>query len=84
MFPSDLITLVVVGTHLANQGDPWWHVLPFIFLALLLLALPALTVLALGQRAESVLPKIRNWMNTNSWIVSEIVLVFFIVIVLRG
>ncbi len=84
VFPSDLVTSISVGVHLANHGDPWWHALPFVFLALLLLALPALGVLVLGERAKKVLPKIRNWMNTNSWIVSEIVLVFFIVIVLAG
>jgi Sap, sulfolipid-1-addressing protein len=81
-FPSDLICSIVVGTHLANHSDPWWHALPFVFLTLLLLGLPALMVLALGQRAEAVLPKVRDWMNNNSWIVSEIVLVFFIFIVL--
>ena len=83
-FPSDLISSVVVGTHLANHGDPWWHALPFVFLTVLLLALPALLVLALGRRAETSLPKVRDWMGANSWIVSEIVLVFFIVIVLAG
>ena len=83
-FPSDLISSVVVATHLANHGDPWWHALPFVFLTVLLLALPALLVLALGRRAETLLPKIRDWMGANSWIVSEIVLVVFIVIVLAG
>jgi hypothetical protein len=83
-FPSDLLTSIVIGTHLANHGDPWWHALPFVLLTLLLLALPALLVWALGRRAETVLPKIRDWMSENSWIVSEIVLVFFIVIVLLG
>src|SRR5262245_20649552 len=83
-FPSDLITLVVVGSHLANHGDPWWHALPFVVLTLILLALPALLVFALGDRAQRLLPKVRDWMNENSWIVSEIVLVFFIVIVLTG
>ena len=39
-------------------------------------------VLVLGERAKTVLPKIVDWMNNNSWIISEIVLVFFIVIVL--
>ena len=81
-FPSDIITSIVVGTHMANHGDPWWHMLPFLFLTLFLLALPALLVLALGQRAKTLLPKVRDWMSTNSWIVSEIVLVLFIVIVL--
>ncbi len=84
IFPSDLITSIAVGAHLANHGEPWWHVLPFVVLALLLLALPALAVLALGQRARTLLPKIRNWMDENSWIVSEVVLVFFIAIVLSG
>ena len=83
-FPSDLISSVVIGTHLANHGDPWWHALPFVLLTLFLLALPALMVLTLGRRAEASMPKIRDWMNTNSWIVSEVVLVFFIVIVLSG
>ncbi len=83
-FPSDLITSVVIGTHLANHGDPWWHALPFVFLTLLLLAVPALMVLALGQRAQTFLPKVRDWMDRNSWIVSEVVLVFFIFIVLGG
>ena len=34
-FPSDLICSIVIGTHLANHGDPWWHALPFVFLTLL-------------------------------------------------
>ena len=74
----------MIGAHLADQGDPWWHALPFIFLALFLVALPALAVVVLGDRAKTFLPKIRDWMDTNSWIVSEVVLVFFIVIVLSG
>lgn len=83
-FPSDLLTLIAVGAHMANHGEPWLHVVPFVLLTLLFLALPALGVLALGQRAKSALPKIRDWMDENSWIVSEIVLVFFIGIVLLG
>ena len=44
------------------------------------MTLPALLVLVLERRAEGFLPKIRDWMNANSWIVNEIVIVFFIVI----
>jgi Sap, sulfolipid-1-addressing protein len=83
-FPSDLVTSLTVGGHLANDGDPWWYVLPFVLLTVLLLALPALFVVVLGHRARAILPRVRDWMNTNSWIVSEIVIVFFIVIVLSG
>jgi Sap, sulfolipid-1-addressing protein len=83
-FPSDILTSIAVGAHLANHGETWLSAGPFIFLTLLFLALPALAVLTLGQRAGILLPKIRNWMDENSWIVSEIVLVFFIAIVLLG
>jgi len=79
-FPSDLITSVTVGGHIARDGDPWWHILGFVLLSLLLLALPAILVLLLGRRAKDLLPKAREWMNTNSWIISELVIALFIVI----
>jgi hypothetical protein len=47
---------------------------------MLFLALPALLVIALGKRGKMFLPKARDWMNTNSWIVNEIVIVFFLVV----
>ena len=47
-------------------------------MTLFLLALPSLLVLVLGARAKAFLPKVRDWMNTNSWIVSEIVIALFI------
>jgi len=83
-FPSDLITSLSVGSFLSNHSDAYLNALPFILLTLLFLATPSLMVVALGERAHIVLPKIRDWMNTNSWIVSEIVLVLFIAIILSG
>jgi Sap, sulfolipid-1-addressing protein len=83
-FPSDIITSISVGSFLGNHGDSWWEILPFVGFTLFLLALPALLVAAMGERAETFLPKVRDWMNTNSWIISEIVLVLFIVIILSG
>ena len=58
--------------------------LPFVFPTLLLLALPSLLVAALGQRAQAFLPKVGDWINDHSWIVSEIVLALFIAIVASG
>lgn len=83
-FPSDLVTSISVGGFLSEHGDSYWSALPFILFTLLLLSLPALAVGALGERANAVLPRIRDWMNQNSWIVSEVVIVFFIVIILSG
>lgn len=83
-FPSDLVTSISVGSYLSNHGDPYWHALGFILMTLLLLSLPALMVLTAGERARVLLPRVRDWMNDNSWIVSEVVLVFFVAIVLSG
>jgi Sap, sulfolipid-1-addressing protein len=80
VFPTDILTSWAVGTFLATHDDPWWHYLPFVGLTLLLLALPSILILVFRQRAQAFLPKARDWMNTNSWVVSEIVIVFFIAI----
>lgn len=83
-FPSDVVTSFSVGSFLAHNGDTYLQALPFIGLTLLLLAAPALGVTLMGDRAQAVLPRIRDWMNENSWIVSEVVLVFFVAIILSG
>jgi hypothetical protein len=80
VFPTDILTSWAVGTYLASHGDPWWHYLPFVLLTLFFLGLPAILLLTFGQRAQAFLPKVRDWMNTNSWVVSEVVIAFFIVI----
>jgi threonine/homoserine/homoserine lactone efflux protein len=84
IFPTDILTSVAVGATLNNGGDPWWHALPFIFLTLLLLALPSLLVVAMGERAQAFLPKVRDWMNANSWIVNECVIAIFIVLTINN
>jgi threonine/homoserine/homoserine lactone efflux protein len=80
VFPTDILTSFAVGGSLSRHGDPWWHVLPFVFLTLLFLALPSLLVLLLGQRGKTLLPKVRDWMNDNSWVVSEVVIALFVVL----
>jgi uncharacterized membrane protein len=80
IFPTDIVTSIAVGSKTAREGDPWTYVLPFIGLTLLLLAIPALLVVLLGHRATVLLPKVRDWMDNNSWIVSELVIGLFIVI----
>ena len=50
--PSDLVTSVTIAAHLANEGDPWRHALPFMLLALLLMALPALAVASWARTGQ--------------------------------
>lgn len=83
LFPTDILTSIAVGSHLAGTGHPLMDSIGFISLTLLFLALPSLALLALGNRGETLLPKARDWINTNSWIVSEVVIVFFIVLQLN-
>jgi hypothetical protein len=84
VFPSDLVVSISIGGHAADRGDSYTQILPFIGLTLLLLSTPAILVLLLGKRAKTLLPKVRDWMDENSWIVSEAVLLLFIVIILTG
>jgi threonine/homoserine/homoserine lactone efflux protein len=80
VFPTDILTSIAVGGSVARHHDPWWHVLPFVLLTLLFLALPSLFVLLLGEKGKKLLPEVRDWMNANSWIVSECVIGLFVVI----
>ncbi len=84
VFPTDILTSIAVGSYTGNHGDAWWHVLPFIGLTLFLLALPMLLILAFGSRAQALLPKARDWMNNNSWVVGEVVIGLFILITLNS
>ncbi|GGN77030.1 hypothetical protein GCM10010112_49710 [Actinoplanes lobatus] len=79
--PSDEATMVAVAGSLDSHDKPWWHLLPFLALTLLFLALPLLVLLAFGQRAVAVLPKVRDWANEHSWLVSEAVILIFLTIV---
>jgi hypothetical protein len=84
IFPTDIATSAAVAGRLARQTNPWWNAIPFILLTVLFLALPVLLVVLLGRRAHVFLPKVRDWMNTNSWIVSEVVILFFIAITIHS
>ena len=83
-FPTDVLTSITVGTYLASHGDPLWFATGFVLLTLLLLALPSLALVTIGDRAEALLPKVRTWMNTHSWIVSEIVILIFVAITINN
>lgn len=78
VMPTDVITMITVGSFQAAQKAPWWHNLYFIALTVFLIALPLLVVVAFGHRAQAALPKLRDWMSSNSWVVNELVIVLFL------
>jgi hypothetical protein len=84
LMPTDVISMATVGAYLAREGAPWVHSLPFIVLTVLIAGLPLIALLLMGRRAETVLPSVRSWMNANSWIISEAVILFFLAMALFG
>lgn len=83
LLPGDIVTMATVGAFVAHHGMPWWHCLPFVGLTVALAATPLILLLLLGRRVGRVLPKARAWMSSNSWIVSEVVIAFFLVMTLK-
>jgi hypothetical protein len=82
VFPSDLVILATVGINLAHHNASLVGAVPFIAATIFIAALPMLSYLLFRRRAQRVMPKVRDWMNTNSWLVNIIVYVVFIVLIL--
>jgi hypothetical protein len=82
VFPSDLVILVTVGVNLAQQNASLVGAVPFVAATILIAALPMLSYLLFRRRAERAMPKVRDWINTNSWLVNIIVYVIFILLIL--
>jgi hypothetical protein len=81
VFPSDLVILVTVGVNLAQHDASLLAAVSFIAATILIAALPALSYLLFRRRAKEAMPKVRDWMNTNSWLVNIIVYVIFILLI---
>ena len=82
VFPSDFVILVTVGVNLAQHNASLLAAVPFIAATIFIAALPALSYLLFRHRAKGAMPKVRDWMNKNSWLVNIIVYVIFIVLIL--
>ena len=82
VFPSDLMILVSVGVNLSQQNASLLGAVPFMVATILIAALPVMSYLLFRRRAERVMPKVRDWMNTHSWLVNIIVYVVFILLIL--
>jgi threonine/homoserine/homoserine lactone efflux protein len=82
LMPSDIVIMLTVGMNLEHNNSSWVDALPFIGATLLVAALPLLTYILFRRRARTAMPRVRDWMNTNSWLVNIIVCGIFIVLVL--
>jgi hypothetical protein len=73
---------MTVGVNLAQSNSPLLGALPFVAATIFIAALPMLSYLLFRRRAEVLMPKVRDWMNTNSWLVNIIVYIVFILLIL--
>jgi hypothetical protein len=81
LMPSDFVITMTTGFNLRGNAEPYYHALPFIALTTLIAALPLLFYLVFRQRAEVMMPKVRDWMNANSWAVNMGVYAIFILLI---
>jgi cytochrome c biogenesis protein CcdA len=81
IFPSDAVILLTVGTNLEQNSSSVLDALPFIGLTVLIAALPFLGYTLFHRRAVQAMPKVRDWMNANSWLVNIIVCLIFIALI---
>ena len=82
VMPSDLAIMFTVGMNLEQNGESLVEALPFIGLTTLVAASPLLAYLLFHRRAARAMPKVRDWMNHNSWLVNIIVFAIFILLIL--
>jgi hypothetical protein len=82
LMPSDIVVMLTVATNLEQTGSGFVDALPFLGATVLVAALPLLMFLLFGQRARTAMPKLRDWMNNNAWLVNVIVCGIFILLIL--
>jgi len=73
LMPSDIIIMLTVGVNLAQNNSGLVAAMPFIAATVLVAALPLLLYLLFQRRAQRLMPKVRDWMNSSSWLVNIIV-----------
>jgi Sap, sulfolipid-1-addressing protein len=82
LFPGDIVVLLTTGVHLVSEDHSWFDALPLILLTTLIAASPLLFFLLFHHRAEQVMPGVRDWMNSHSWVINILVCMVFIGLIL--
>jgi cytochrome c biogenesis protein CcdA len=82
VMPTDVISMLTVGVNLQQNDESLVAAIPFWVATLLIAALPLLGFLLFRRRAETAMPKVRDWMADNSWLVNIIVIGIFIFLIL--
>jgi hypothetical protein len=82
LMPGGLIVMLTVGVNIVHNGATLVAALPFLAATVLIAALPLLFYLLFHGRAHQLMPRVRDWMNTHSWLLNIIMCVVFIALIL--
>ncbi|WP_462204008.1 GAP family protein [Frankia sp. CcWB3] len=82
LMPSDIVIMMTVGIHLQQNNASYAAALPFIGMTVTVAALPLLARVLFHRRAEAAAPRVRDWMNTHSWLINIIVCIIFIALII--
>jgi hypothetical protein len=78
LMPTDIVAVISTANYLHDNHLDVLHGWPLVAATTLLMALPILGYLLMGKRAKVAMPKIRDWLTTNAWLVNLVVIVYFI------
>lgn len=70
IMPTDILAMSAVGINLASKSSDAVKLLPFLALTVFIASVPLLAYVIFRKKAAGRMPKVRRWMETNSWIVS--------------
>ncbi|MBA9006327.1 GAP family protein [Thermomonospora cellulosilytica] len=82
LMPSDIVVMLTVGANLEQNEAGLAAALPFIAATVVVAALPLLMVLLLHRRAERLMPRVREWMNSHSWVINVAACLIFVALIL--
>ncbi|HEY6772287.1 MAG TPA: GAP family protein [Solirubrobacterales bacterium] len=78
LMPTDIVAVISTANWLHDNDKDLLHGWPLVAATTLLMALPILAYLLLGHRARDAMPRIRDWLTSNAWLVNIVVIVYFI------
>jgi hypothetical protein len=78
LMPTDIVAVISTANWLHDNDQNLLHGWPLVAATTLLMALPFLGYLLLGRRAREAMPRLRDWLTTNAWLVNIVVIVYFI------
>lgn len=80
LMPGDLMAMSVVAINVVSHGLSFVDVAPFLLVTWLIAAAPITSYLLVRERAQLAMPKVRDWMQANAWIVNIAMYSMFVVL----